>query len=162
MIAANDKSILVIGYGSSLRGDDGVGRLIAERIADLRLPAVTTISLTEPGPEIAEQIATARAVIFADACLATEACGVSVHKVASKPLRAVSHTSAPREILGLAQLCYGRAPPAWLVAVPAEEFELSERLSRTAREHLRTAVRLILKLIDDIIQENRAEGKYGH
>jgi hydrogenase maturation protease len=151
MISATHNEIVVIGYGSSLRSDDAVGRLIVERIADLSIPSVVTISLTQLVPELAEQIAGGRAVIFVDACVNKENCTVKVHELTSRPnVHSASHTSAPRELLALASECYGRSPPAWLVKVPAEELSMSERLSPTAYDQLQSAIALVERLVDDI------------
>ena len=42
---ADSRDFLVIGYGNTLRGDDGVGPRVAEAIEKLNLPGVRTLDL---------------------------------------------------------------------------------------------------------------------
>ncbi len=46
-----DPVILVIGYGNSLRSDDGVGPFVAEAVEALRLPGVHTLICQQLSPE---------------------------------------------------------------------------------------------------------------
>ncbi|MGB7620863.1 MAG: hydrogenase maturation protease, partial [Terriglobia bacterium] len=58
--------ILVIGYGNTLRGDDGAGPRVAEMIAR-RFPQVDSLVLHELQPELAEAVSGYEEVIFVDA-----------------------------------------------------------------------------------------------
>src|SRR4051812_46237590 len=125
--------IIVIGYGSSLRGDDVVGRLVAESVADLHLPNVIGISCTQLVPELAAQIAEARAVIFLDASIGEHNRTVEVHQLTCGPdIRPASLIVAAQSLLELAAACYQRSPPAWLITVPANEFQMTEQVSPAA------------------------------
>ena len=55
---------LVIGYGNTLRGDDGVGPLAADTIRGWGLEGVAAISITQLTPELAEPISAARLAVF--------------------------------------------------------------------------------------------------
>ena len=61
--------ILVIGYGNTLRGDDGVGPKVAETVGALRLPGVRTLICQQLSPEHAAPISVADTVIFVDAAV---------------------------------------------------------------------------------------------
>jgi hydrogenase maturation protease len=65
------RSILVIGYGSPLRSDDGVGQQIVKAIAAWGLPNVEAIAVHQLTPELVEPIATVDIAIFIDAYPAT-------------------------------------------------------------------------------------------
>jgi hypothetical protein len=54
---AVETEILVIGYGNTLRGDDGVGPRVAEAIEELNLPGVRTLVCQLLTPEFADPIA---------------------------------------------------------------------------------------------------------
>ena len=54
--------VLVIGYGNTLRQDDGVGPYVAERFEELGLPGVRTLVEAQLSPEHAEVISMAKAV----------------------------------------------------------------------------------------------------
>jgi hypothetical protein len=73
MMAARLKTItvLVIGYGNTLRGDDGVGYQVAETVAEWQLPQVRSIAVHQLLPELAADIAEVDLVIFVDAVVAT-------------------------------------------------------------------------------------------
>lgn len=58
---------LLIGYGSPLRGDDAVGALLAERLAERSRRGRRVIVAHQLLPEHAADLAQARVVIFADA-----------------------------------------------------------------------------------------------
>ena len=61
--------LLVIGYGNTLRGDDGVGPKVAEAVEALQLPGVRTLVCQQLSPEHAEPISRARVVVFVDAAV---------------------------------------------------------------------------------------------
>ena len=143
-----DAPIVVIGYGSSLRGDDAVGRLVVESISDRHLPDVETWSVTQLLPELVPVVAAARAAIFVDACIVAAAQTVELKELTVGPSNnSSSHMSAPCEILSLAAACYNASPPAWLVSVPTTCFEFTEELSSEARTFVAAAVHRIEDLI---------------
>jgi hydrogenase maturation protease len=151
MNEAMDNLIVVIGYGSSLRGDDAIGRRVVESISEMRLSNVKCISVTQLVPELAAQVAEAKAVIFVDACLPDDVGAVVVHEVTSAShFHGVSHEAAPRELLSLTAMCYGKLPPAWLIAVPATDFELTDRLSAAAHKTVCRAIVAVEQLIGQI------------
>ena len=148
-----DKKILLIGYGSTLRGDDAVGRQVVEIIADRSLPNVTTISVTQLVPELAAQIATAQAVIFVDASGDNELRDVDIREIVNAPgILCAPHDSSPRELLSLASVCYERTPPAWLIAVPSMSFEITDGISSAARRNSCSAVGVVERLISEVIE----------
>ena len=53
-------SILVIGYGNTLRRDDAVGCLIADEVACWQRPGVRSMSVAQLTPELAAELAAAR------------------------------------------------------------------------------------------------------
>ena len=146
-----DKAILVIGYGSTLRGDDAVGRRVVEIIADRSLPNVTAISVTQLVPELAAQIATAQAVIFVDASGESELRGVDIREIVkARGVLCAPHVSSPRELLSLASVCYKRTPPAWLIAVPSIRFEMTDKMSSAVRQNICSAVGAVEQLINEL------------
>ena len=142
MIERAGDHVLIIGYGNTLRGDDAVGRLVVESIASRSLPNVTAISVTQLVPELAPQIAEARAVIFVDARASATNCDIGVIQIAHRGgVTGATHTGGPNDLMSLVKECYGRSPRAWLVAVPAAEFDVTESLSPMTQNELIPAVR---------------------
>ncbi|MGF1587982.1 MAG: hydrogenase maturation protease [Pleurocapsa sp.] len=63
---------LVIGYGNTLRSDDGAGQSAANQIAAWGLPNVRSLAVHQLTPELAEDIANADTVIFVDAVISAK------------------------------------------------------------------------------------------
>ena len=132
--------ILVIGYGNTLRGDDGVGPRIAETIERLRLPGVRTLVCQQLSPEYADPVSRAAKVVFVDAAVDAP------REVQLRPLlpgatsQLMAHSADPRTMLALARDVFGHAPEAWWLTVPVENLEFTEVLSPTAQRGLEIAV----------------------
>ena len=125
--------LLVIGYGNTLRGDDGVGPKVADAVEALGLPGVRTLSCPLLTPELAEPIARAGSVVFVDAAVDTplEVRCRKLEPAASSQV--VAHTPGPATLLALARDVYGHAPEAWLLTIPVTEMGVGEALSALAQ-----------------------------
>jgi hydrogenase maturation protease len=122
-------SLLAIALGNPLRGDDGVGVAMGQALLDL-LPGLEVVETLELLPEHAEAVAAADGVLFLDASISSAPGEVRVEPVTAAPARpAMVHALRPEEVLGLAGLLYGRAPPAALVTVGGKAFDFGEGLS---------------------------------
>jgi hydrogenase maturation protease len=131
---------LVIGYGNTLRSDDGVGAKVAAAVAELDLPGVVALVLHQLTPELAETISEARAVVFVDAAVdaSTE---VQMRQLEpAEGAQLMAHAADPRSLLAFAQQLFGRCPPAWWLTIPAENLEFGEELSPLARRGYKTAL----------------------
>ncbi len=140
--------LLVIGYGNTLRSDDGVGPRVAEEIAALRLPGVSTLVAGLLTPELADPIAKAGRVVFVDA--AAEAPGeVRLRELApAESSQIMAHAADARTLLALARDVFGHAPKAWLLTIPAREMGFGEKLSSDARRGADEAVAQIRRLAE--------------
>jgi Ni,Fe-hydrogenase maturation factor len=58
----------------------------------------------------------------------------------------LAHAADPATMLALAREVYGRAPEAWLLLLPAEQFGFGTELSALAEEGVAQAVREIGRL----------------
>ena len=125
---------LVIGFGNTLRQDDGVGPHIAERVAAWNRPGVRALAVQQLLPELAETLATARQVIFVDA--STTEKSVQIHPLTQKDIEhSLSHTGDPRWLLSLAARLYSHSPRAWLLTIPASNLDFGQEFScSTARD----------------------------
>ena len=151
-ITADDR-VLVIGYGNTLRGDDALGRLVAASLADKKSSNVLAISVTQLVPELAMLVASARAVIFVDACANCGQAAVEVRELLPAcPLAQRIHSTGPRELLAFARFRYDRSPPAWLVAIPGFNFDVKDRLSVAAKSQLASAIQQVQQLVGTILE----------
>ena len=139
--------LLVIGFGNTLRRDDGVGVKVAEAVAELGLAGVTVITRHQLVPELAEPISQAGTVIFVDAVANTFA-PVELRQVEpAAAAQILAHAADPGTLLALAREIFNRHPAAWTVAIPGEDFNFGEGLSPLAEAGLHAALAQIKKLV---------------
>jgi hydrogenase maturation protease len=143
--------ILVIGYGNSLRQDDGAGiqlaNLLVQACHNAALPAelLLTHQLT---PELALDIAQShvKTVTFADTRIAHSSSDSQV-RITPLPVAEyadpVGHHLNPATLLVYAQGLYSCQPEAWLATVPGTCFGHGEILSAHTRNALLNASRVI-------------------
>jgi len=123
---------LVIGYGNTLRRDDGAGVRVAEAVEQWALPGVQVLLRHQLAPELADALARAARVVFVDAAAGEQT------RPAWRPLRPapraapLAHAADPRALLLLARALFGRAPRAWLLTLPAPDLGYGEGLSPLA------------------------------
>ncbi|MGF1487536.1 MAG: hydrogenase maturation protease [Prochloraceae cyanobacterium] len=147
------KNILIIGYGNTLRGDDGAGQLVAREIAKKNHQNVKCLAVHQLTPELAEDISQASQVIFVDAVITNES---KSQKITVKPIKkpifaqiSTGHVGYPRSLLSLTQALYSRIPPACSILIPAVNFEFGEELSLLTQTGIQEAIAAIEKLILD-------------
>ena len=133
-------SLLVIGYGNTLRNDDGVGPRVAEALETLRLPGVNTLSCPLLAPEVAEPVARAERVVFVDAAV-DGPCEVRFRKLSpAGSSQVMAHAASPDTILALARDLFGHAPNAWLLTIPVVDLAIGDQLSSPAQVGVETAI----------------------
>ena len=131
---------LVIGYGNTLRGDDGVGYLMAEQAATWELPNVTTIACHQLTPELAAHMAECDRVIFIDATRPGTQTEVAWRSLSPRDAPILdAHRSDPADLLRLTAQLYSTAPSAQLLLLPTAAMGFSETLSAIAQAGLATA-----------------------
>jgi hydrogenase maturation protease len=143
---------LIIGYGNPLRGDDAVGWLAAQRLAESPDAAHTDVRvLQQLSPELAEPLARARRVIFIDACDGGLPGTVTWQPLdaALEPDNAFTHRLTPASLLASARQLYGRAPAAVVITIAGESFDYGETLSPAVGQALPQVVRLVTTMVDD-------------
>ena len=138
---------LVIGFGNTLRRDDGAGVRVAEEIERLALPGVRVQTCHQLTPELAEAIAAVEHVVFVDASAEPRA-GVELKTIQPAcPPTPLAHAADPRTLLFLARELFGYAPKAWLLTQPAPDLGLGEGLSLEAEAGVRVAISKLRQLI---------------
>ena len=141
--------LLVIGYGNTLRGDDGVGPRTVEAVGTLRLPQVRTLICHQLSPEHSAPVSQAHTVIFVDAAVGPAAGGVQWRALApGHSSQLLAHAADPCTLLALARDVFGRAPAAWWLTIPAVNLDFGEELSPAATAGLSEALRRIKALAD--------------
>ena len=139
--------ILAIGYGNRLRGDDGVGPLVAERLAARHWPQVRSLAVHQLTPELAPEIAQSDVVWFVDAW-------ANGHELTLQKLSAtdtspsLDHGWSPGVLLHLAKSLYGAEPIAYQLLIPAIQFDYGETLSSLACSGVKWATRAIAASVE--------------
>ncbi len=141
---------LVIGFGSSLRGDDALGIRVVEGLRNQVDPALVEIlTLHQLGPELAETISRYPLVILVDASIEGAAGTVrSRHIVPDRARRTTTHAVDPAALLSLSESLYGKAPTTLLVTVTGEEFGFGTDISDTVETAIPRALAEIQYLLD--------------
>jgi len=152
-------SVLIVGFGNPLAGDDAVGWRAAELLASsLEAPGVRVMPCRQLTPELAAEVAEATLVIFVDA-------GVEIPpgKIACRRVKAVggstpfSHHFSPERLLALVEQLYGRRPEAVLFSVGARSFAGSHLSSEVEQ-----ALPVLLGEVRELVARITQVGKPDH
>jgi hydrogenase nickel insertion protein HypA len=160
IVGTHWERVIVIGYGNTLRSDDGAGQKVAEILDGWQLRGVRSIAVHQLTPELAEILATAELVIFVDVYgvdqseLAAENSDIRVISIANtasgKDYTASigsGHVADPYGLLYLTDLVYGQAPAAWWILIPAWDFKFGEKLSSFTIMGMAKALQQIHQLV---------------
>jgi hydrogenase maturation protease len=147
----NGQGVLVVGYGSTLRGDDGIGWQAAALLAeDPRLAGAEVLARHQLTPELAQDIARASLVVLVDAHADGDTPGaVRVRRVAARQdgVTGWSHHLDPAALAGLANALYGAVPPVYLVSVGGASFDDGEGLSPALEQALPRVADTVAQLV---------------
>ncbi len=136
---------LVIAVGNSTRSDDGVGPQIAE-VLEVVAPSACYRIVHQLTPDLVEDIAEARLVLFIDASVA--ATELTITPIEPSGTVGGSHETTPGGLLQLAEQIYQCRPERALqVAIPATDFRFGERLSDETARWAQRAVASIAALL---------------
>lgn len=141
--------VLLLGVGNDLRGDDAAGPLVARAVAGWGRAGVRVLERRQLLPELAADVAAATSVVLVDAAVG------GPDAVTCEPAQAASggastpltHGPSLSKLLALAHHLEGRSPPAWVVSIPAEQFEFGAAPSAACRAGISAALRLLAALL---------------
>ncbi|MGF1498304.1 MAG: hydrogenase maturation protease [Elainellaceae cyanobacterium] len=142
---------LIIGYGNTLRRDDGLGYYAAEQVAQWELEGVRSLPCHQLTPELAADIAQVEKVIFVDATAPSDQAPTEVtveRLTAEEEGIDMGHGLSPRSLLILTHMAYQTRPEAYHILIPAETFDFGETLSDRAHAGLAEALTAIQQIID--------------
>ncbi len=138
--------LLIFAYGNPSRGDDALGPMLLERLEALNLPGIELLTDFQLQVEHALDLQGREQVLFIDASVSCPPPFEFSRLFAVKDRSFTSHAMSPAALLQACQELYGEVPPAWLLAVRGETFELGESLSTAAEAALEQAFVLLQKL----------------
>ena len=141
--------VVVLGWGNASRGDDGLGPLLLARVEALGLETVTTIEDFQLQLEHALDLKGADIALFLDAGRGTPAPFAFYETAPKLGLTHTSHAMAPEAVLDVYARVLGEAPPpAFVMAIRGEAFELGTELGEVAHERLDLAWDFLRPLIE--------------
>ena len=138
---------LVIGYGNTLRGDDGVGPRVAEQLEALTGEQMRSLAVHQLTPELSVEIAQAEEVWFVDAWVGGAKPTVQKLTMASA-VPVMDHGWRPEPLLHLAKTLYDAEPTAYHLLIPAQQFDYGETLSAMAHSGVEWAVHTIKAAVE--------------
>lgn len=142
--------VLIVGFGNSLRTDDGLGWHAAQRLADdPRFAGITILQRHQLVPELACEIGTATLVVFIDATTSLPPGQVGVERV--QPLERTSdtwsHHVSPSTLVSLSHQLYGRAAAVSVVSCGVQSLELGDRLSPAVEAAMPNVIDAVAALV---------------
>jgi len=154
---------VIIGYGNTLRSDDGFGCVAVDLLESRGILKNTEfITAQQLLPEMAESLRHAQLVFFLDASVAEKTGALSIEQIQSGMVSgALSHHLNPASLLALAQSLYQASPQAYLLSVGTEHFEFGESLSEPVAAMLPVTAIVVEAIANQIatIMEGKGNGK---
>jgi hydrogenase maturation protease len=144
------RSVLVIGYGNSLRGDDGFGIAAADQLREtLHSTLVRVLTCQQLTPELASEMSKVNRVIMIDAARDDTAGVITVSKIVPESgLTPFTHELLPSTLLACSQELYGACPETFLVSVTGYSFDFSDKLSDALKLIMPRVLVRVRELID--------------
>lgn len=142
--------VIVLAVGNESRGDDGVGPALAALLeAEGRRDTEVLVDF-QLQVEHALQLAGRRLAIFVDAGHGTPAPFELRRVTASPEFLHTTHALAPAAVLETARRIGVEPPPAWVLCIRGESFELGEGLSAATARNLTAAWQALRTLLEQV------------
>jgi len=139
---------LVIAIGNPSRGDDALGPLAGQRLAAMRLRDVEVLTEFQLQVEHALDLLGRRRVVFIDASTGISAPFALERQAAEADRSVTTHALSPAALLQQFRDLTGEdPPPAWVLAIRGEAFELGAPMSPSAQAHLDAALQGVVPLL---------------
>jgi hydrogenase maturation protease len=168
--------VLIVGYGNPLRSDDGVGPVVAERLAsDPRFAGADVRAEHQLTPELALDASNSWLLVLVDAAEGVAAGEVAIRELGrggsagaegglagrfeegGPPL---THHVDPAALLGLAAELWGAAPRTILVGIGPASLDLGERLTMEVEAAVPRAIDAVADMMA-ALRDARAAGGAG-
>ncbi len=135
---------LLIALGNRWRRDDGAGPRVLELLEPLT--GIRKISQIQATPELAEQVANAKRVVWIDA--ACDCDEVRLERLREGTPGVLSHAAGPEEVTVLARRLFGFTGEALQCRIPGNDFSEGEGLSEATDMACRAAAILLRELLN--------------
>jgi hydrogenase maturation protease len=141
---------LVIGYGNTLRQDDGLGWRAAE-LLERTMPRglARILECRQLTPELSAEFDGAPVVIFLDAALDTEPGTVVSKRVSSEKQMVWSHDLSPGQLAGLTEALTGATPAVFQITGGVRRTGFGEDLAPEGEESAKRMAKAAIELLQE-------------
>jgi hydrogenase maturation protease len=125
------KGVIIVGVGSTLRGDDAVGQVVTRALEPyIARTHVYLVTVHQLLPELALTLRHARLAIVVDAAVDVTPGRVIEQRVfSSADVRALGHCDAIQEVLHITRRLYHHVPETWVVSIGGGRWDVGAPLS---------------------------------
>ena len=144
--------VLVLTWGNPSRGDDALGPELAQRLEALSAGSAAIEILTDfqLQPEHAADLEGRDLVLFADASTRADPPFSFARVRPAADASFTSHAMSPAAVLAAFAAAFGREPPpAWLLGIRGERFELGEPIGPRAAANFDAALAFAAALLNE-------------
>jgi hydrogenase maturation protease len=155
--------ILIVGYGNTLRRDDGFGWRAAALLAeDPRLRGAHVHWQQQLTPELAVDVSNASLVVLVDVTDGEEAGTISVRRLdpTGGAGSAWTHHLEPEALIALARDLWNAAPASFVVSVGAASLEIGDHMSSAVEQALPAVVDAVVAIVAE--HDHRRESEAGN
>lgn len=140
--------VLVLAVGNPSRGDDALGPVAAQRLAELELPGVEVLTDFQLQVEHALDLLGRRLVVFVDAAASGSTPFALQAVSAATAGHHCTHSLPPPAVLDAYRRLTGdEPPPARLLAIRGHDFELGAPLGAAASANLEAALSAVAPIL---------------
>lgn len=145
----SEAPILIIGIGNPLRGDDGAGHFIADKLAKQNLPFVAVEWVHQPDSTLVEQFPGRKAVLFVDADLNATQVQIQPITEAETGVSLHAHQISCSTLALLSQQLGNETTLFYKVGIPVQSFDPGASLSASTLECCGIAEAMIVNWVHD-------------
>ncbi len=157
--AGSPASVVILGFGSPIRGDDAFGPVVADQLADeLASPRVQVLSRHILTAELAEVLRNATLAVFIDASTDGEVGQIVRHELEPDKSTAgsMAHSVDAPGLLAWTHGLYGRAPRGVLLSTRGVTFDYANcQLSPAVAAVVARMKGVVTRLVDEHLGELR-------
>jgi hydrogenase maturation protease len=140
MLSKEVKKVFLVGVGNLLRNDDGVGPLIAEKIAKMNISGVSVITSQLLNIELLEDAIGYERILIVDASAIGTGVMLKKIKCPAGSAQASSHHLSPEFLLAMAQELYETDLNLYVCCVRGQNFDVGNTLSASVVDLIPQAV----------------------
>jgi len=134
------KSTCIVGIGNTLRGDDAVGKYVAEAIGKNNLPGITIIITQQLDIGLAEDLSKFGTVIFIDASLNEKTFSFEPLELQDHTSQSISHHINADLLVRLTQQLFSTPTQFYICAIGASNFEMGNAISASTKANADAAI----------------------